>query len=238
MKRVAIALFALALGLFVGCPTNGPTDDGSDQGPTRYSLAGSITVAEESYWGDVKLGVFSGGELGTYPSIAVRRNAGVSRLAYSDSDDGSAVELVPIVSAIGFTGTSGTVADYVFDLPAEVPDSDPDALQDEAHHVAVWLDRDDDGYLDVVDSGVIADIESGELNRLPLYETVDDLGATPRQTTITITKLLQSRDELTGKLRGGYKYVGSDDQGFNQILPLDPGVNDGFDFTIDADTGW
>lgn len=215
--------------------------DSTDGGGASVSVTGTITVSDESYWNDVKLAVFSGGDLGDYDMIDRDNNfftgdGETYRLIYDDVRDGSTVAIDPTGTAVTFTGTSGTSTPYTYVLPATIPDSTDTAA--EYYFFVAWLDTDEDGKLDMIDSAdesAIAASTDAEMNRFSTKETTNTDG---QPTTILVTHFQQSLDLETSQPSGRYKYVGFDNQAYNEQSELEATTSSGFNFEITADTGF
>lgn len=229
MNRLVIFLATLTV-ISCASPTGGGNPSGGGGANANRVLSGTIQVADAAYWPIVKIGLFSGGSAGTYPSLNTDDNWGTVndlRLVYKGNWDASAVEVSTLVPALMFTSQGATSRAYSLELPM-VPGANI------YYYLAAWYDGDGDGKLDAVDSGDAELIDDGEFNRVPTKAT---LNIHDQATTIAIQYLLQSKN-LSMELNGKYKYQGYDDDAYNEQLELDASTNKGFNFAITADSGW
>lgn len=231
-NKYIFLLFGIILVIATGCPSPDGNGDGSDILNVFY---GTITVPDSGYWDNIVLGIFSGGTGGTYPQLdwdTENSSSTIYRLFYSENDDGSDVEIPQVSGATSSIASSGaTSRTYSFELPLTLPQ------EEEYYHVVCFYDDDLDGNIDLtdmdpwVDSGITA---LGEYNRFPAKDTtnVDD-----EPTTITIFYFIESQD-MEGNPTGNYKYVGYDEDYYNEQMELDNENNQDIDFAITANTGW
>lgn len=229
-NKLLLLLSGMILVLIMGCPP--PDDNGSDILNVFY---GTITVPGSGYWDNIVLGIFSGGPGGTYPQLdwdTENSESDIYRLYYSESDDGSDVEIPQVSGATSNIDSSGnTSRTYSFELPTTMPQ------EDEYYHVVCFYDDDLDGSIDlkdmdpIFDSGVTA---QGEFNRFPTKDTVN---TDEEPTTITIFYFIESYD-LEGNPTGNYKYYGYDEESYYEMMELDARYNTDIDFAITANTGW
>jgi len=229
MKKLVVLLAVLSLLALFGCELDGG-------GTATRVIEGSISFTSAPNWDTVKLGVFSGGSAGTYPSLGSDDNSlGVNsyRLTYTDANDDSVLDVSPVAgSTANISSTGDTSRTYSFELPATLP------VEDEYYHFVSWKETGgagEDGMLrlaDTSDPGIVMD--DAEMNRLPTRDTTN---LSDEPTTITIFYFIQSQD-LDSNPTGNYKYVGYDDAAYNEQLELDTENNSGFDFAMATVGGW
>ena len=238
MRKGALAILLVASLIAISC-SMGPGGGGGAN--SSRVVTGTIVVPFQSYWANLKLGVFSGGDLGTYPRLGTADNSlgvGYYRVIYNDVDNGTNMAIPPIAGAsYSISDTSGTSSAYSFELPATIPKYQKSGSLAEYSYYAAWIDSTANGNLDLKDasSGDVAHTIQGELNRCATKATTDTFTHLP--TTITIDRFEQSRD-LNGNPTGNYKYSGYDSNAYNEQLELATDTNSGFNFTINPSSGW
>jgi hypothetical protein len=191
------------------------------------SLSGTVNVAAESDWDNLKIGFFPAfGETEELEYETDTRVGGGSYayLYYEDLEDLSTVQITP-AALVDMTGSTGSSDTYSLELP-----SNPAVSGDDYHyyHLAVWNDQDNDNTLDLIDTDWF-DIDSvadvGEYNVL----TLKDFGGT--NPAYVHDFYYGDSDTFTG-----YKYSAYD--GETNYLGQLGGSNDsygtdGFDFEVD-----
>jgi hypothetical protein len=199
-------------------------------------VSGSITVADTSYWDKIKLGVFSGGEEGTYGYCleAWDKNYGIEfyRLVYSCAAWECPVAINPRDNiSYSIIGDGETERHYSFEVP-EKP------IVNEKLYFAAWYDSNNNGVLDLCDANLIEEIGAGEFNRCAVKKIINDNGIAQ---TIAIGGFA---DELVGyknghSLENTYKYYGCF-YAANESEGVELGADDnpGFNFVISANSGW
>ena len=210
-----------------------PEDEGAN---ANKVVTGSITVPDSTYWANLKLGLFSGGDAGAYPDLDTDygdiNSVQNFRLIFSRDNDGSAVSIPKVAgTTYSISGSGATSRSYSFELPGTVPG------EDITYHYVAWLDADGDGAIDLKDeSWMDPDLAAaGEYNRCAVKATFDTYD---NPTTIAIEGFMQSQDPFSGDFSGNYKYDGWDGHSYNEQYDLDEDNNSGFNFTIAANSGW
>jgi hypothetical protein len=237
MRKFVMASVILGCLVFVAC--NPPSSGGANS--TRV-VTGTITVPSLGDWTNLKLGVFSGGDLGAYPKLATADyflGVGSFRVIYSNLDDASNVPIPPVAGAsYSIADTSTTSSAYSFELPATIPMYQKSGPLSEYYYFAAWIDGGaTGGSLDLSDasSGDATHTELGEFNRCATKATTDN---NHLPTTITIDRFQQSVDTYTGNPTGNYKYAGYDNNAYNEQLDVTTSSNGGFNFNMSPNAGW
>lgn len=207
---------------------------------TTRVVTGTISVPNSGYWSLVKLGVFSGGTLGTYPKLDtsdyLQNDETLYRVIYYDS--GAALgtaEPIPPLGGTSYTisNTSGISSAYSFELPVTVPQYN--GTDRENYYYAAWYDNGlTPGTLDLKNAGYgnQATIIQGEFNRCATKIATNGSGK-----VLAIQFFMQSTD-LNGNATGNYKYYGYSHIGsYNEYGELKDSSS-GFDFAITATSGW
>jgi hypothetical protein len=173
MKNNLIVLFAILAALpMAACELEVVADHTTG----AFSLSGTVNVAAESDWDNLKIGFFPafGETEGLEYETDTRVGGGsYAYLYYEDLEDLSTVQVTPAALA-DMTGSTGSSDTYSLELP-----SNPAVSEDDYHyyHLAVWYDQDNDNTLDLIDTDWF-DIDSvadvGEYNVL----TLKDFGGT------------------------------------------------------------
>lgn len=229
MNRSAATLIIVTGALaLAACPVETPPSEWNRE------ITGSVTVAEASYWNMLKMSVFSGEALGDYPQLETNTE-GLDppyRLVYEDKDNDSLLEISPTGTVLDFSGLTGTTTTYTYTVPATIPDATSSSA--EYYYFVAWIDGDADDRLDMVDSSNATQVALTELNR---FSRKDTTNTSDDPTTITVFHFQQTLD-LNSQPTGTYKYVGFDEAAYNEQIELDNSNANGFNFTIEADTGW
>jgi hypothetical protein len=234
VRYLMIACVLLCVVLVAACNPSGGAN-------SARVVTGTITVANNSYWPLVKIGVFSGpstgGALGSNPitnGYATFSDVYSYRIAYKVSANDGSVYAIPQVSGSTFSisDKSTTSSAFSFELPSTVPQFVTTPSTDyECYYWAAWYDGNADSKLDLVDSSSSG--AGAEFNRCATKAT-KDLSNVP--TTIAIEYFRQSQD-LSSNPTGNYKYVGYNGASYNEQNEL-PGYNTGFTFNVSNTAGW
>lgn len=184
-------------------------------------ITGTITVSDTGFWDNLLVGVFDDPE-GDPLDYEQSDTEFVHRLVYENTGDLSAVSISPLNSISSYEGTTSDLS-RIFFLAL------PETLPTNSYRVASWYDADQGGDLDLVDSGFLStdtEIGQGEYNRLPIkYDGTNDKYYVVHSFTNN---------------EGSYKFNGLSEDVTNYSSPLnnEPGSNDGFNFTISANSGF
>jgi len=208
---------------------------------TTRVVTGTITVPSSGDWTSVKIGVFSGGTLGTYPKLDASDDLlgdeTKYRVVYWDSGVtlGNDVVIPPLAgTSYTISDMSGTSSAYSFELPATVPQYN--GTDRENYYYAAWYDAlgATPGSLDLKNAdfpnGTIA--ANGEFNRCATKTATDGSGK-----LLAIQCFQQSQDN-NGNPSGNYKYYGYSHVGsYNEYTEIKD-ASSGFNFAITATSGW
>jgi hypothetical protein len=231
MIKVLCVLAGIALILSCSSPSGGAN--------SVRVVTGTISVPNSGYWSLVKLGVFSGGTLGTYPKLdasdAMASDVTKYRVVYYDNLVAlGSDKVIPPLGGTSYTisDTTGISSAYSFELPATVPQYN--GTDRENYYYAAWYDGGLTlGSLDLKNGDWPNDAfaVNGEFNRCATKVAANGSGK-----VLAIQYFVQSTD-LNGNATGNYKYYGYSPVGsYNEYTELKDSSS-GFNFAITATSG-